>query len=367
MKRTVWIIMAVCALSACRERSGYTINGEIAGANGMSLTLKAVNMDSMVDINSCTVKKGKFKMKGLLKYPEYCVLYAGNNGPLPLFVENKVINIVIDLANMQDSKVTGSPENDLLDEYNSKMMEFEESFSKVNNDYMSMVISDETDDEKVNGFIAQMDTLQQQRTDWLKQFASKNHNNMVTALIVYSNLSHYITPDELEIYADGFDAVNSESPWVQSIKEKAVVAKSIETGQPFVDIRMSAPDGKEIALSDYAGKGKYVLIDFWASWCSPCRIANPNVVKMYDKYKDRGFEIVGVSLDNDKSQWTRAIREDKLTWPQMSDLKYWQSEGAKLYMVSSIPNTVLLDRDGKIIAKGLNPDELETKLAELLE
>ncbi|MDR1156157.1 MAG: AhpC/TSA family protein [Bacteroidales bacterium] len=369
MKRFIWIIMAACMLHACREHAGYTIRGELADADGMKVALKKMTIDSddAVDMDSCIITKGKFEMKGTVKYPEYCELYAGDNGPLRLFVENTVINVAFDLKNIQDSNVAGSEETDLFGEYSGKMAGFEKSVAKVNDDYMSMKLSGETDAEKEKGYVAQMEQIRQQRIDYMKQFAKAHPNSMVTALIADNNLSYYVLPEELESYAVGFDTVNSKSPWVQSIREKAGAAKRLAVGQPFVDIRLPAPDGTEIALSDYAGKGKYVLVDFWASWCRPCRMANPHVVRMYHRYKDKGFEIVGVSLDKEKAEWTGAIEDDALVWPQMSDLKFWQSKGARLYSVNSIPYAVLLDRDGKILAKGLDPDELEKKLAELME
>ena len=369
MKRLFWITISVCMLYACNPRNGYTIRGELTGVDGMKVILAKVtaNSDEPVPMNSCVIKKGKFKMKGTVEYPEYCVLYVGENGPLPLFVENTVINIAINLKNMQDSKITGSKETDLLVAYFDKMIEFDENLKKVNDDYIAFLLSGETDDEKEKEFMARVEAIRQQPIDYMKQFAAEHPNSMVTALIVDSIFPSYLLPEELELYANGFDDVNSQSPWVQSIKEKVAVAKHLAIGQPFVDIKMPMPDGNEIALSDYAGKGNYVLIDFWASWCTPCRMANPHVVKIYNQYKDKGFEIVGISLDKDKAEWTKAIAADELAWPHMSDLKYWQSEGAKLYSVYSIPHTVLLDRDGTILAKGLQPDELEEKLAELME
>ena len=135
----------------------------------------------------------------------------------------------------------------------------------------------------------------------------------------------------------------------------------------YVDLKMSTPDGIEIALSDFAGKGKYLLINFWASWCKSCRTDNPGLVKLYRKYHDKGFEIVGISLDKDKTEWVKAIEVDELVWPQMSDLNFWHNQGAKRYSVMMIPYTVLLDSEGTIIACGLECEELEKKLAELID
>jgi len=151
------------------------------------------------------------------------------------------------------------------------------------------------------------------------------------------------------------------------LKALVKTAKATSVGQKFADLSMLTPEGKSIKLSDYAGKGKYVLIDFWASWCGPCRQEMPNLVKAYSQYKDKGFEIVGVSFDKNGKSWKDGITKLNITWPQMSDLKYWDCEGAKIYAIRSIPHTVLLDKDGKIIARGLHGAELLSKLAELIK
>jgi peroxiredoxin len=130
------------------------------------------------------------------------------------------------------------------------------------------------------------------------------------------------------------------------------------------EISLPNPAGNVVSLSSL--RGKYVLIDFWASWCKPCRIENPNVVKLYNKYRSKNFEIYGVSLDKSKEQWEQAIREDGLQWIHVSDLRFWQSAAAQLYNITSIPHTVLVDPEGRIVAKNLRGQQLENTLAELL-
>lgn len=136
-------------------------------------------------------------------------------------------------------------------------------------------------------------------------------------------------------------------------------------GQPAPEIALPDPEGKEIRLSSL--RGKYVLIDFWASWCGPCRRENPNVVRIYNRFKDKDFEILGVSLDRDKEQWLKAIKEDGLHWIHVSDLKFWQSAVVPLYRIQGIPMTVLVDKNGIIIDKNLRGQALEERLAELLQ
>lgn len=154
-------------------------------------------------------------------------------------------------------------------------------------------------------------------------------------------------------------------PAAADMKKKLNAAKQFSKGGQAPDFTSQTPEGEDFSLSDL--KGKVVLLDFWASWCGPCRRENPNVVKMYNKYHEKGFDVLGISLDRKKDAWTKAIKADKLTWHHVSDLKGWSNEVSKLYGVRSIPHTILLDREGKIIAKNLRGPALEAKLKELFE
>jgi len=342
MKFFVWIlIVTTCALSACKQHKGYIITGELVDANGLKVELYKITPDSIpFKADSCIIKKGKFKMKGTVEYPEYYAIYVGNNGPFLFFVENTEIKIKLNLKNFNDSKVIGSKETDLFVEFNNKMAEFLKSDSI------------QLQHEKI-------DSVRQLQIDYMKQFADENPNSLVTAFVVDRKLSYYLQPEELKLYINSFDDINSNSPWVQSIIKKHEDTKSTDIGQLFVDLKKLTTDGNEIAISDYVDNEKHILIYFWASWCGQCRKTNPELLKLYNKYKVKDLEIVGISLDKNKDDWTKAIETDELTWPQMSDLEYLQSEGARLYSAFSLPHTVLLDKDGIIINKGIKIDELE--------
>jgi len=149
----------------------------------------------------------------------------------------------------------------------------------------------------------------------------------------------------------------------ERLKAEVARLEAFSEGGTAPDFKQLTPEGKEFGLSDL--RGQVVLIDFWASWCGPCRRENPNVVKLYNQYKDKGFTILGVSLDNDRNRWLAAIEADGLVWHHISDLKYWQNSAAQLYGVRAIPHTVLVDREGKIIARNLRGAALESKLAEI--
>ncbi|HMP91660.1 MAG TPA: TlpA disulfide reductase family protein, partial [Phnomibacter sp.] len=169
---------------------------------------------------------------------------------------------------------------------------------------------------------------------------------------------------ELGKFYDTLSPAVKQSFFGKKIGDIVKASKSTEIGNMAPDFTLNNPDGKPVSLSSL--RGQYVLVDFWASWCGPCRQENPNVVKAYQAYKSKGFTILGVSLDKDRDPWLEAIKKDKLTWEQVSDLKFWQSPVVELYGIRGIPANVLLDKEGKIIAKNLRGADLEAKLAEVL-
>jgi thiol-disulfide isomerase/thioredoxin len=164
-------------------------------------------------------------------------------------------------------------------------------------------------------------------------------------------------------YLDLFDHKNH--PALAAMKKKINLAGSFVTGAVAPDFTQNTTEGKPMNLSDL--RGKVLLVDFWASWCGPCRKENPHVVKLYEQYKDKGFDVLGVSLDNNKDAWIKAIEKDGLPWHHISDLKGWQNEAAQLYSVSSIPHTILLDRAGRILARNLRGPALDEALKEIFK
>lgn len=199
-----------------------------------------------------------------------------------------------------------------------------------------------------------------------KDGIAKNITNPVGIHLLKQNY-YYMDVNELDPLMPQIPAMYDQDERIVQIKANVKQMKATAVGQKFTDFEMQTPEGEKVKLSDYVGKGKLVLVDFWASWCGPCRREMPNLVDLYAKYKNKNFEIVGVSLDQSGEAWKNAIKQLNISWPQMSDLKYWDCEGAKLYAVSSIPHTVLIDKDGTILARGLAGEALQEKLAEVIK
>jgi len=266
--------------------------------------------------------------------------------------------------------IKGTPLNDKYQEYVDKRAslakEMQDESKKISEEYDKTKEKNEITSEYEKETEAKYDALYEKTRVYPYNFVKENTSNIL-GKYVFLDRGRSFTQSELEDVIPAFRKDLSANPKFKIIQDRLNALQATAVGKNFVDIKGKTPDGKDISLSDYAAKGKYVLVDFWASWCPPCRKEMPAVVSLYDKYKNKGFEIVGVSLDKTNEDWIKGINELKISWPQMSDLKYWQSDLSGAYAVNSIPHMVLIDKDGKIIERGLNADKLSEKLSELLK
>ncbi len=190
------------------------------------------------------------------------------------------------------------------------------------------------------------------------------HNNSVVPVFIVLNNIYSFELDELAELDTSLDTSIKNSIYVKELAKKVNTLKRVSVGQPYVDFTLNNPEGNPVALSTIVN-GNYVLVDFWAAWCVPCRNENPNIVEVYNKYHEKGFDVFGVSLDRDLESWKKAIEDDGLIWTQVSDLQAWNSEASKIYGVRSIPHNLLLDPDGIIIEKNLRGQDLQNRLAEI--
>ena len=258
------------------------------------------------------------------------------------------------------SQITGSTDVEKLREIASLVNEYRELESELNQEYAQAVAG--SNSSKANELTEEYIRLQAEKTEMIKQEIER----MGISLATVQALSLINKDEEFEFFDSIVDKLLQkypDVPFVQNLANEADRLRSVAIGQMAPEISLPTPEGEIFKLSSL--RGNYVLVDFWAEWCKPCRMENPNVVRAYNRYKDKGFKILGVSLDRTKDKWLKGIAEDGLPWIHVSDLSYFNSEAARAYSVSAIPFSVLLDPEGKIIAKNLRGKNLHTKLEEI--
>jgi len=282
---------------------------------------------------------------------------------LSVYLEAGKISIVAK-DSLSNSYVTGSNAHQVYTALKAKTSAYDPAFTALYANY-SEARKNKTSTELIENPIDSLDNLVKEKVylSFLKAPATKNSPVAIYALIQYAGYA--INPVTAEPVFKQLGAVPKSLPSGKIFEERIALAKKLEVGQYAIPFSQTDTAGKIFSLASL--KGKVVLVDFWASWCGPCRKENPNVVKAYSQFHSKGFEVLGVSLDEEKKDWINAIAKDKLIWKQVSDLKGWASPTARLYNVEAIPTNFLIDGTGKIVATNLRGDDLEKKLTELLK
>ena len=366
MKKSIlWVAAGMMTLAACQKQAGYTIQGTVEGvADGDTVYLQNFENNNLVKIDSAIVKNGTFEFKGQADsiVKSSCVTYMKNDKRMLtlLFVENGNIKVAL---NEKDSQVSGTPCNDAYQNFMTSYKAIGEELKAI---YTKAQQDSTLTAEQRDSLMTLLDEKQEQGMDKVYQTISDCIETPVGVHLLVSFASSFDI-EKVEPLLNKIPAAYANDEGVVALKEHAATVAKTAVGKKFIDFEMNTPEGKSVKLSDFISKNKYTLIDFWASWCGPCRQEMPNVVAAYNEFKAKGFGIVGVSLDNNLESWKKAIKDLNITWAQMSDLKGWQCEGAALYGVRAIPATVLVDQEGTIVARNLRGDELKAKLAELMK
>lgn len=383
MKKIYLIALATitfysCTNSSSKNTTGFEIKGSLTNAKTETIYLEKLTQTGPEAVDSTTInEQGEFLLNSYSPTVGFYRIKITNSN-FAMLVLDSAEKVVIkgdarDLGNTYSAE--GSTGTQLFLEYNRLSQAQKRRTDSLENIFRTAIITQK------------LDSL---RTDSLSKELQKPYEAMVTeysatvAKKIIENPSSFasimaiqqITPEEhlsaykaldsglLKTYPDNKDVKSFHGMVVQALANLNK-KQALQIGSEAPELILPMPNGKNLALSSL--RGKVVLIDFWASWCGPCRKEMPNVIRSYNKYKNKGFEIYGVSLDKDKDAWLGAIEKDGLTWPQVSDLKFWDSEAAQIYAVQSIPFTVLIDKEGKIIAANLRGADLDKKLAEVLK
>lgn len=364
----LFLTISLTLFSCQEEKNGYTLEGDAIGfADGAEIFVHTFENKQNKVIDTLIVKDGKFSGT----YPNDTSIKLNflranqTNGSVIYFPENENMKAVIYKDSMLASRVTGGKQNQAYSEYASKMAEF----NKRKQASVTAFRNAQQQNDAAAAAKVQSDNLNLmgEETKFKKEFLDKHDKSLFTIMLVAEMIGRgEMTPTEAKAYIKDLNPELNASDMAQELKDKLETMGKAEIGTKAPEFSAPSPEGKNIALSETLGK--YTIIDFWASWCKPCRVENPNVVRVYKKYHEKGLNIISVSLDKaeQKDKWLQAIKDDEMDWFHVSNLQFWNDPIAQQYSVRSIPATFLLDENGVIIDKNLRGAALEAKIGTLL-
>jgi peroxiredoxin len=325
MKKSLLLLM----LFACTfglYAQNLSITGTVENVRSGKIYLQKFDNKMYRLIDSAQIVNGKFNFSKKAELPELFALTVDTTKSSYLvFFDKNPATVKFDTAQYyRNTEVKGSAPQDLFTEY------------------------------------------KKQRRVQIDEFIKANPASLVSAYVLYRDFSYRLSPEEIQSNIQLLDPALLNTPYIKVLQELIVTLQNVEIGKKAPDFTLNDTNGKPVKFSDHWRKAEYTLIDFWAAWCGPCRRENPNVVNAYNKFKDKGFTVFGVSLDKSKSDWLKAIETDHLTWIHVSDLVHWNSAPAQLYGVRAIPSNFLIDKNGIIVAKNIRGEELHKTLEKLL-
>lgn len=369
MKKPFLILLLLMPFVAFAQFGRYTLKGKIANLNSPAHVFLVYNRTL---VNSVELHNGEFEIDGTISEPTTAYLSLNKTGDkyaydnyVELYIEPGTIRLMDASDSLSKAKITGTKNNDASEAYKQLMLPFNKRDDELEVRDTAATEAQKSSAAFLKDLQLQNKELQAEEETIQKKFI-KTHPSALVSLDVLFYYAYYSPCEEVKALYDGLSpAVKNSQRGVEYAAELKKMA-TVSVGKAAPDFTLPDTSGKDISLSSF--KGKYVLVDFWASWCPLCRQANPDIVKVYNQFKDKNFTILGVSLDKtgDKATWMKAIHHDNLTWTQVSELKFWKSEVVGLYHLTALPQNFLLDPDGKIIARELTGEELSARLSGLL-
>ncbi len=360
------MLFASLAISCTQEeKKSLQIDATLEGAEGKTIIVYLSDSAKFKAVDTLKFATNNIKWEHELTGQTVVrMMEPESRNGIDIFADNNKFTITGEYSKLRDMKIeTLSPSyadyakfEEVLAPINSKLTE---EFKKYNE------VSKTKDEEAIKASSEAYQAIREEIKTTKNNFIKENGDKTVAAFIAYREIG-YATFEEVKAILNNLNAEKlKDDGFYQAIKAKYEKLESVSEGKEALDFTLNDPNGNSISLSSF--RGKLLLLDFWASWCGPCRKENPHVVEIYEEFKDKGFDILGVSLDSNKDKWTKAIEDDGLVWNHVSDLKGWGSEVAALYSVKGIPHTILIDANGIIVAKNLRGEELKNKIAELLK
>jgi peroxiredoxin len=365
MKKIFLITFSALLLWSCGNKNQFKINGSIVPVTEGKMILFGFKDGQPVPLDTTAIVKGMFNFKGEVTMPELRLLaIEGEKSYVAqLFVEPSSIDLTVYPDSFETNVINGSKSQDVFQVYIDEMVSFSTKENGLKTRYSQAQATG--NEEELNAIQFEYQAMVENVKLFSRNLIKKYNSSPVAAYIYLMNFIQEAPIEELDSILNVFEPIKS-SEFVVTIKQRADEMRKFSKGAQAYDFTLNDPNGNPITLSSL--KGKYVLIDFWASWCKPCMIELPNVIELYSAYKSKGFEILGVSLDRERDAWLNTIKSQKMDWLQVWDMEESApGEVATKYGVKGIPHTLLLDKEGKIIEINLRGEELKKKLSQLMQ
>lgn len=371
LKKITLLCIAVLAFSCAKEKDSFTLTASLnEAANGKTVRLFRMDGKKSIPLDSSKVTNSQAILKGAVASPDlYFMSIDQVRGNIPVIIENEDMTVDINTDSIMNTRIKGSDENKVFNAYQDYMIGMQKRNQELSQEFRAA--QQQKDTTAIANIQAEYEEMVKASQEHDFKFMKENNDAIVSALILERSMNNpKVTYEQKKAVYDNFTEPLKNTRAGKSVGESLKAVSATAVGSTVKDFSAPNPEGKTISLYDV--KGKVTIIDFWAAWCGPCRRENPNLVKLYNAYHDKGLEILGVSLDGTprqqdaKAEWLKAIEKDSLTWNHMSNLAYFNDPIAKSFNIRSIPATYIIDADGKILAKGLRGQDLEAKIAELL-